>query len=241
MLNMAFSRIADLQSGPLAANVPSFDRGVGLVQTNDGKLSTDGTLTNAHFVGVSHGQLVTPLKAVMVELITVPDGGGIVTLSRASAAGTTMLVRAAAGTTFTTVANITGTGTSTPADPSSGAVAAWTPAGSMTKVKFHADEAEKVLEVVYTYAPTVQEARTMVGEGVPGPSAVDETRMVSYGRKGIFFTDQFDTGNDWSVEDTIRVNASGKFVGGSTGATVNGWVVQVPTVDVPFLGISINA
>lgn len=238
MLYSAKTRIDDALPAPLAANVIISQPGTPLVMVPGGTVTTDGTATNARFFGVSQGMKVMPSKKVQVELITVPDGGGNIQLTRRVSAGTTACISATPGVTWTTQASVDMlTATSDPSSPSAGVAAGWSAAGSASSLKFNTADAGKVLQVVYSTDLTVEEARRIDGDGVIGQNPIDAIKMVVGIRRGLVYTDQFDPGNDWAAEDQVRVSAAGKFVGGNTGATVNCQICEVPSVDVPFLGL----
>lgn len=238
MLNTARSRIRHTAIVPLLPNLASFERGVGIVETQNGFASFDGTLAGAGFLGVANAWLINPSRGVMVERVTVPAGGGKVTLKRKTPTGTTLLTKAAPGTTgYTTVAAIDGTGTS---DPTTGAAEtkAYTPVGTNnTIVEFGSNFGGFVIDVVYTYDLTVAEARALVGDVIVGQTAVDALQNLSVITAGEVYTDQFDAGNDWAVEDIVRVSATGKFVGGATGVAIRGHVIAPPSLENPFLGL----
>lgn len=95
--------------------------------------------------------------------------------------------------------------------------------------------------VRYTHALTVNQARTLQGDVIPGGPAGATLRQIGAIKNGTVFTDQFDPKVNWSAPDpVVTLGADGKFTIGGYGTEVKAIVVQIPTAGVPFLGLNLQ-
>lgn len=99
-----------------------------------------------------------------------------------------------------------------------------------------------IVNVTYQYAASVLQSRAVIGDTQPGGSAglsVSQTGLV---KRGTVFTDQFNAAINWAAATAIKLAANGQVTdqtGG--GVAIVGYVVAVPTTDIPFLGIEFSA
>ena len=89
--------------------------------------------------------------------------------------------------------------------------------------------------------PTVSEAKMKYGDATPGGYSGSMLGTIGVAQAGKIFTNAFDTTIDWTAATTLKTGASGLIVTSGNGATINGYVTDVPTVDYPFLGIQFAA
>lgn len=106
-------------------------------------------------------------------------------------------------------------------------------------IEFAADDAGKEYVILYSYEPTVNEARFVAGDGYPGGFQLSELAgTIGVIHQGQVATDQYDVAADWSTAATaaVKVNADGKFTIGGEGAEVaNARVLAVPGVKSEYL------
>lgn len=106
-------------------------------------------------------------------------------------------------------------------------------------VTFAADDAGKEYSFLYTYEPTVTEARFVAGDGYPGGFQLSELAgTIGVIHQGQIATDQYDVTADWTSAATadIKLNADGQFTIGGNGAVVsNARVLAVPGVKSEYL------
>jgi hypothetical protein len=163
-----------------------------------------------------------PTTEVKVEQLVIP-AGGVVTLSRTPASSTT------------SVYDITDGGAVSGGNVSvSGAAVTITASSTRGAVG-------NTVKVTYRYALTVAEAKLKYGDVTPGGYAGNVTGTIGVAQQGKIFTNAFDTTIDWTAATTLKTGANGLVVTSGSGATINGFVTDVPTVDYPFLGIQFAA
>jgi hypothetical protein len=98
------------------------------------------------------------------------------------------------------------------------------------------------VRVTYKYALSAVQARALQGDVQPGGYAGEYVGQVGLIKRGLIFTDQFDASVDWSAATEIKLAANGTITDQSgTGAAIKGYVVTVPNVETPFLGIEFSA
>lgn len=96
--------------------------------------------------------------------------------------------------------------------------------------------------ITYRYPLTAVQARNLQGDVQPGGYVGDYLSQVGVAKRGVVYTSEFDAAVDWSAATAIKVDANGQVTDQTgTGAAINGYVVALPTQDVPFLGISFSA
>lgn len=186
-----------------------------------GVLPTAGAGTDA-FVGFLHAQTsAVPFlqtTAVMVEEITL------------SASGTATLAKTPLGGTLS-IWNITDNVAVGGGDITlSGA--------GITLVAAHFNE---TVRCTYAYTLTVAAARAKFGDVQPGGYFGDTVGYASVLRKGTIYTDQFDTSVQWASATAVKSAAGGKVTVGGAGATLPVQIVSIPTANLQYLGLSVNA
>lgn len=98
------------------------------------------------------------------------------------------------------------------------------------------------IEVVYKYALTVVQARSIFGDIQPGGAAGNLLGQVGCAKRGQIYTSWFDTAVNWRTAKQIKLAANGMITNeNGTGTVINAYVVAVPNVDEPFLGIEFSA
>lgn len=100
-----------------------------------------------------------------------------------------------------------------------------------------------IVNVTYQYAATVIQSRSIIGDTQPGGSAGYSVGQTGLIQRGTIFTDQFNAAVNWAAATAIKTQANGQITDQTgSGATITGaYVVQAPTSDVPFLGITFSA
>lgn len=179
------------------------------------------------FVGFSFTQtsasnfLIT--SEVKVEQFVIP-AGGVVTLSRTPTASTTAVYDVTDGGAV-----------------SGGNIAVSGAAVTITAASTRGAVGNTV-KVTYRYALTVSEMKLKYGDVTPGGYAGAQLGTVGVAQAGKIFTNCIDTTVDWTSVTVMKTGANGLLVGNTgNGATINGYVTDVPTVDYPFLGIQFAA
>lgn len=97
----------------------------------------------------------------------------------------------------------------------------------------------QVIEIAYTYTPTVQEAERLVGS-IFQATAVAAGAHCGAVYQGEIYTSCFDTSVAWLAGTALKLGA-GVFTNTGAGATVPGaFVSHAPTESEPYLGIDIR-
>ena len=92
--------------------------------------------------------------------------------------------------------------------------------------------------ITYTYALTVSQAVSLMGNQQPGGYAGAMTNSVGTAQQGRIFTNMFASGKNFAAATALKLSAGGVVTDQSgSGTVINGFVVQIPTIDVPYLGI----
>ena len=111
-------------------------------------------------------------------------------------------------------------------------------------ITVHTDQTDETLLVTYRYAPTVIEAKAIQGDVLPGGAAGAVLGSVGVIEIGDVYTSSFDTSVDWStvaVDVPVTLGAGGVFTIGGTGSPIaNAVVINIPSVDEPFLGLRLG-
>lgn len=101
------------------------------------------------------------------------------------------------------------------------------------------------VRVTYKFALTVTESVSKYGNVQPGGYSGDYIGQVGVLKRGVIYTDQFDNSIDWSTAKNLVVGVGGivtsKATLAGTDVTINGYVVAIPSVDYPFLGLEFSA
>lgn len=228
------SEVANVNQEGMALTFGGYENGRAKVRPSNGT-------ADSVFAGFSYGlRFAAPSRFPKIEVATVVADGGAakIALSKAPITGTILVLK-----------NSTGWGTGTAmAEVTSG-----TPTNAEYKIQntkelsTHADNIGASVFVVYQYEPTVLEARARYGDVYPGAHPVKVLGSLSVIVSGQIWTDMYDTTKNWSDIDTVstgeklKAAANGRI---SYGGSVNGAdlstqvsVLELPTVDQPFLGL----
>jgi len=111
--------------------------------------------------------------------------------------------------------------------------------GSSYKVA--AGNVGKALSAQYLYTPTVQEARTVIGDAPYGGLAANALGTVGVIKQAEVATSFFDASADWSNTTYAKLDAGGKLTVADATTGIPGLIVKnSPTVGSPFLVVEIN-
>ena len=155
--------------------------------------------------------------AVKVETAIV-NGGGTVTLAFAPLATTTLIYD-------NTAAVVVAQG---PAVVTGRVVSVLNPGNSVT--------------ITYTYALSVIQAVSLMGNQQPGGSAGAMLNSIGVAQQGRIHTTAFVSNKNYAAATALKLAANGQITDQSgSGVAINAFVTQVPTLDVPFLGIEFVA
>lgn len=110
------------------------------------------------------------------------------------------------------------------------------------------------VQVSYKYDLTVVQRRALFGDVQPGGYVGDTVGQIGVVTRGTVYTSEFDHAIDWTQASSadgkhaLAVAANGQVTLVDTTATpapdntlINGYVVSLPTQDIPFLGITFVA
>jgi len=240
MLELSLTKILLSQEMPLYANAPAFDEGtplefvMGTTQANTGApvgagnvvQPTTGT-SGAYFAGIALNVFTRPSTGVWIDTLVVGSTTPTVTLSQIPTAASTISV--VVGTTQYSQVGSAPTSTQ------------YTVGGTNNQtLTFNTAAAGQTVVVTYRYNLTIQQAEIFVGDGVAGgysPSSV--TGTVGCIERGIVFTSDFNTSVYWGAGNITNITGAsgGLLTTGGTGCAVTGTVYQIPTTDIPFLGV----
>lgn len=99
----------------------------------------------------------------------------------------------------------------------------------------------KAITAQYLYAPTVQEARTVIGDAPYGGLAANALGTIGCLKQAEVATSFFDASADWSSTTYAKLGAGGKFLPADVDTGIAGVVVKnSPAVGNPFLVLEIN-
>ncbi len=172
------------------------------------------------FAGISFVQTSAapflPTTAVKAETFVVP-AGNVVTLAKTPVAGTLVAVNNADNSTVV-IASTTGSAVTL------------TSAVGLT------------VTVYYRTALSVLDAQAIAGNVQPGGFSGNIFGSVSVVQTGVVFTDQFDSAVNWFTATGLKLAANGQITNqAGAGSSIPGTIVQAPSADYPYLGISFNA
>lgn len=106
---------------------------------------------------------------------------------------------------------------------------------------FFAGEKNKSVRAQFTYAPTVVEARAVIGDGPHGGLSSTSQSVIGTLKDASFATNMFDASADWSDAMFVKTGAGGTFVPGTAGDHVTNVIVRnSPNGANPFLVLSVN-
>lgn len=112
--------------------------------------------------------------------------------------------------------------------------------GSLS-LNFFAGTAGSVISIQYQYAPTVLEARTVIGDAPIGGLSSTAEGSIGVLKNAIIGTNSFDASVDWSVALFVALEANGVFTVGTLAAHIPNVVIRsAPSAANPFLVLSIN-
>jgi len=243
MLELSLTKILLSQELPLLLNSPAFDEGTGLefvmgtTQANTGSPMGAGNVVQpgsgnagAFYAGAALNVYTRPSTGVWVDTLVVSSTTYSVTLTQIPTMASAISV-VANGVQFTQTAA---------APTAFQYMVGGTNGQTLT---FNASMAGVMLTITYRYSLSIQQAEIFVGDGIAGgysPSAV--TGTVGVIERGIFFTSDFTTGTYWGAGNVTDVTlaAGGLYSAGGAGASVPGTVYQIPTTDIPFLGLYVR-
>jgi hypothetical protein len=99
------------------------------------------------------------------------------------------------------------------------------------------------VRVTYQYALNVIQSRALQGDVQPGGYAGSYVSQIGLIKRGTIFTDNFDASKNWTAATAIKIAANGQLQDqtGSGVTLVGAYVVAVPNVEIPFLGIEFSA
>jgi hypothetical protein len=179
-------------------------------------MAADDTEIFAGFAvaGVSAAPLPL-LYASKVEEFVVP-GSGVVSLAFAPVAGQLFAYNITAGA----------------------AIAAPTVTGN----KVTGLPAGNTVRVTYKYALSAVQARNLQGDVQPGGYAGEYVGQVGLIKRGLIYTSQFDAAVNWAAATEIKLAVNGMITDQTgDGAAIKGYVVALPNVETPYLGIEFSA
>jgi hypothetical protein len=245
MLELSLTKILLSQELPLYSNSAAFDEGtpleyvMGTTQANVGAPVGAGNVVQpgsgtagAFFAGTALNVFTRPTTMVWVDVLTVSPTTYTATLTQIPTGTTAVAVVLGTPPLGTQLTNIT-TGSPT----TSQVLINGTNNQTLT---FNAAAAGSTVTVTYRYNITVLQAEIFVGDGVAAgfsPSTI--TGTVGCIERGIVFTSNFDTSKYWGAGNITNISllTGGLYSYGGSGAAVTGTVYQVPTTDIPFLGV----
>jgi hypothetical protein len=219
----------DLRERAVSASATITEEGQLLMYVDAG----DGTLAVAPTAGASSDRvagfaITDALKyvtATLVETLTVPAGGGTVTLRQNNLVASS--TRA--------VGSITGALTATGGAPSAGQFQVAIVAGTIT---FNTAQAGETVTVTYRYTPTLDEVFATWHERSVNNRAQDYFSSVSVGGlEGEIFTTMYDTTQAYTVGSLVYTGAAGLVTSSATSTVIVGIVSQVPSVSDGRLGV----
>lgn len=165
---------------------------------------------------------------VVVEVLTVPVGGGTVSLRQNNLVASTSRA----------VASVTGVLTAVGGAPAAGEFQIAAVAGTIT---FNAAQAGETVTVTYRYTPTLDEALATWHERSVNNRAQDYFSSVSVGGlEGEIFTDQYDTTQAYTVGALMYTGAGGRVTSSAASTVVIGICSQVPSIADGKLGVKFS-
>ena len=224
MLQMRNTRLFKSVFEALASGVSIQEEGVPMTYIKEnGDTKVEIGVANAKFAGIAIARNMPPATLPMVEAGVIPESG-TGTLTRAPIPGA-LLVKID-GVVATIV------------------VTAPTAAGEVQVVKdqyaFFEDDAGKTATFQYQYVPTVQEARTVIGDIPYGGLAANALGTIACVKQGEVATSFFDASADWATALYAKI-VDGKFVPATPSAGIPGVTVKnSPSVGNPFLVVELN-
>jgi len=197
------------------------------VDAGDGTLAVQPTAGAAsdRVAGFAITDALKYVTATLVETLTVPVGGGTVSLRQNNLVASS--TRA--------VGSITGALTAVGGAPAAGQFQMGIVAGTIT---FNAAQAGETVTVTYRYTPTLDEALATWHERSVNNRAQDYFSSVSVGGlEGEIFTTMYDTTQAYAVGGLMYTGAAGLVTSAATSTVIIGIVSQIPSVSDGRLGV----
>jgi hypothetical protein len=124
-----------------------------------------------------------------------------------------------------------------------------TPAITVTGAQVSGLTAGDQVQVTYKYDLTVVQRRALFGDIQPGGYVGDTIGQIGVVTRGTVFTTEFDHSANWALAGStaalqLVAGANGQVklgTVGTNGVAIPGYVVALPTQDIPFLGITFVA
>lgn len=102
--------------------------------------------------------------------------------------------------------------------------------------------ANKAVRIIYKHALTINQFRSRRGDVQPGGFVGQGRGTVSVMKQGVIYTDQFDTAVSWEDATGVKLAAGGLVTNqAGSGVAINANIVQIPTLQFPWLGLSFLA
>lgn len=223
MLQMRHTRLTKSLFETLASGVVLQDEGCPLTFVKEnGETRVELAVDGGKFAGIAIARHVPPTFLPMVEGGLIGEGGAG-ELARTPVAGQ-LLVKIDG-----VVANIVA------ADPVAGEVRM-----SGSAYQFSPDDEGKMASFQYHYAPTVAEARTVVGDTPYGGLSANALGTVAVIKQGEVATSYFDASADWSSALHAKL-VGGKFAPATASQGLPGVTVKnSPSAGSPFLVLELN-
>jgi hypothetical protein len=223
MIYGPFSKYVDSADVAVAPGVVIDAEGLALVRNksaqSQGVMPSTGTAADL-FAGFSYaGTSAAPFAegyAVKVESGLTSLAPGVVSLVFAPVANSVLVIDASTGAAITTftVSGKTLTG-----------IAAGT-----------------IVNVTYKYALSVVQARALYGDIQPGGYSGAYIDQIGLVKRGVIYTDQFDSSKNWAAATDVKMAAGGQLTDQSgSGLSIPCQIVALPGVEVPFLGLEFSA
>lgn len=227
--NLTKSYFGDMRERAVLSTATIAEEGTLLMYVDAG----DGTLAVSPTAGAASDRvagfaITDALKYVTqttVEVLTVPAGGGTVSLKQNNLVASTSRA----------VASVTGVLTAVGGAPAAGEFQVAAAAGTVT---FNAAQAGQTVTFTYRYTPTLDEVLATWHERGPNNRAQDYFSSVSVGcQEGEIFTTMFDTTQAYTVGGLLYTGASGMVTSSAASTVVIGICSQVPSVADGMLGV----
>jgi hypothetical protein len=227
MIIQKYSRVVHTETRPAALALVLEGEGMAMVFVKENGVTVCTTSTGGSgeiFAGLSLARNTPALFLTHIEEGTITDG--TFELPRLPIAGQINVT--VNGTNRKVVAN-------TPADGTEIQLV-----GELLTA--HADDADKAIEVLFKYEPTVTEAAQFTGHVAVGGLAQHAVNNVGLITKGDVATNYFDAGVDWAdVIGDVYLGSDGMLTTETTGEKADGvTVISAPSASNPTLLVKVN-
>lgn len=245
MLHLSKSDPRRTTSRPVAAGVGAIEEGIGLIAVREGGIMKVkpgvGAANTEEFAGFAINERTAPANFPLVR-----ENQSVVLLE--TGIWGIRIPKAVVGTPRITYSATNVALTEYTADLDSVLEAGEYKLATLTNGDYSIQVVEadlgKKLNVIYSYAPTVADLMMLGGDNSPVTFStitgiVGETGVFE---EGVVYTSNYDVIVDWAnwtPAAPIKIGANGVVKTSGNGATVpGGRVIEAPTADSPFLGIS---